>query len=134
MMKVRTDFVTNSSSSSFIIAYRESVNELHNTLVQMIIDSDSYYDTSVADVIDNKDALDKKFLAWFGCGVDSIRDVIRRDADVREEYNRCVDYLQKGYKLICKSIGYGDNTLQELIRILAKDNDDFVMMGDEYED
>ena len=133
-MKIRTDFVTNSSSSSFVIAYRESSNPLHNTLVKLVIDTNSHYDTSVAHVITNKEALDKKFLSWFGCSTDTILDVIRRNSDVRSEYNHCVDYLKKGYKIICKSIGYGDGTLQDLIRILATDNDDFVMMGDEYED
>lgn len=85
-MKIRSDFVTNSSSSSFVIAYRESSNPLHNTLVRLIIDSNSHYDTNVAHVITNKEALDKKFLSWFGCSTDTILDVIRRNSDVRSEY------------------------------------------------
>lgn len=134
-MKLRTDFVTNSSSSSFVIAYRENDNPLHNTLVRLIISSDSHYDTDVADVIANRKGLNKKFLSWFGCGqTDTIIDMLKRDSDVREEYNQCVDYLEKGYKIICKSIGYGDGTLQDLIHCLTTDNNDFVIVGGEYED
>lgn len=134
-MKIRTDFVTNSSSSSFVIAYRENGNALHNTLIRLIIDSESHFDTDVADVITNKKALDKKFMSWFGRGrTDTIFEMLKRDDDVRSEYNQCVDYLEKGYKILCKSIGYGDETLQDLIHILTTDNDDFVIVGGEYED
>lgn len=134
-MKIRTDFVTNSSSSSFVIAYRENNNVLHNTLVKLIIDSESLCETSVANVIANQKALDKKFMSWFGCGrTDTILDMLKRDDDVRSEYNQCTDYLKRGYKIICKSVDYGDETLQDLIRALATDNEDFVMVGGEYED
>lgn len=134
-MKLRTDFVTNSSSSSFVIAYRENSNPLHNALVRLIIASDSHYDTNTADVITNKKELNKKYLSWFGYGkTDTILDMLKRDSDVRDEYNQCVDYLEKGYKIICKSIGYGDETLQDLIHCLTTDNDDFVIVGGEYED
>ena len=50
-MKVRADFVTNSSSSSFVIAYKPTKSKLHNRIVQMIIESDSYCDTRIANVV-----------------------------------------------------------------------------------
>lgn len=133
-MKVRTDFVTNSSSSSFVIAYRPTKSKLHNRIVQMIIDSDSYCDTRAANVVKDKKSLDKQFIAWYGSSNDNIHNILKRDAEIREEYNRCIDRLNEGYQIICKSIGYGDSTLQDLIRLLSENNKNFIPMGDEYED
>ena len=133
-MKVRTDFVTNSSSSSFVIAYRPTKSKLHNRIVQMIIESDSYCDTRIANVVKDKQSLDKQFIAWYGSSGDTIHNVLKRDAEMREEYNRCLDRLNEGYQIICKSIGYGDSTLQDLIRLLSEDNKNFIPMGDENED
>lgn len=133
-MKVRTDFVTNSSSSSFVIAYRPTKSKLHNRIVQMIIDSDSYCDTKAANVVKDKQSLDKQFIAWYGSSNDNIHNILKRDAEIREEYNRCLDRLNEGYQIICKSIGYGDSILQDLIRLLSENNKNFIPMGDEYED
>ena len=133
-MKVRADFVTNSSSSSFVIAYRPTKSKLHNRIVQMIIDSDSYCDTRVANVVKDKQSLDKQFIAWYGSSNNNIHNILKRDAEIREEYNRCLDRLNEGYQIICKSIGYGDSTLQDLIRLLSENNKNFIPMGDEDED
>ena len=133
-MKVRADFVTNSSSSSFVIAYKPTKSKLHNRIVQMIIESDSYCDTRIANVVADKQSLDKQFIAWYGSSGDTIHNVLKRDAEIREEYNRCLDHINEGYWIICKSIGYGDSTLQDLIRLLSEDNKNFIPMGDEYED
>ena len=133
-MKVRADFVTNSSSSSFVIAYRPTKSKLHNRIVQMIIDSDSYCDTRAANVVKDKQSLDKQFISWYGSSNDNIHNILKRDAEIREEYNRCLDRLNEGYQIICKSIGYGDSTLQDLIRLLSENNKNFIPMGDEYED
>ena len=133
-MKVRVDFVTNSSSSSFVIAYKPTKSKLHNRIVQMIIESDSYCDTRIANVVTDKQSLDKQFIAWYGSSGDTIHNVLKRDAEMREEYNRCLDRLNEGYQIICKSIGYGDSTLQDLIRLLSENNKNFIPMGDEDED
>ena len=133
-MKVRADFVTNSSSSSFVIAYKPTKSKLHNRIVQMIIESDSYCDTRIANVVAYKQSLDKQFIAWYGSSGDTIHNVLKRDAEIREEYNRCLDHINEGYRIICKSIGYGDSTLQDLIRLLSEDNKNFIPMGDEDED
>lgn len=133
-MKVRADFVTNSSSSSFVIAYRPTKSKLHNRIVQMIIESDSYCDTKIANVVTDKQSLDKQFITWYGSSGDTIHNVLKRDAEIREEYNRCLDHINEGYRIICKSIGYGDSTLQDLIRLLSEDNKNFIPMGDEDED
>lgn len=133
-MKIRTDFVTNSSSSSFIIAYRPTKSKLHNRIVQMIIELESYFDTRAANVVKDKQSLDKQFIAWYGSCNDTIHNILKRDVEVREEYNRCIDRINEGYQIICKCIGYGDSTLQDLIRLLSENNNNFIPIGDEYED
>ncbi len=134
-MKLRTDFVTNSSSSSFVVAYKEldsnfKENKLHNAIIEMIIKNDSCCETDVAKIISNKKELDDFYVDLYGYQNETIRDIISRYKDVHEEYKKCLHYIDGGYKIMVKSIGYGDYTMEELMRLLADTSSDFILIGD----
>lgn len=53
-MKIRTDFVTNSSSSSFIMAFKNKSNVLNELFDKDKNDTQGYFETIARDILDEK--------------------------------------------------------------------------------
>lgn len=138
-MKVRNDFVTNSSSSSYVIAYRENVEvddetvkkypfvKLYSKLIQALIDADGFCETEIADVYKTQEEFDKYFLDNYGLRGETINDIVKRDDYCRTEYEKASKYLSDGYYIMKKWIDYSDDSLKDVI-VAMSDNDNFIIL------
>lgn len=144
-MKVRSDFVTNSSSSSFVIAYRANVEvdeetvkkypfvSLYPRLIEALIDATDYCDTEIADVFSTQEEYDKFFIDRYGWKKHTVQEIIEDDEDYRREYEEASKYLADGFAIMRKRVSDSDSSLESFIKTLAMDNDGFVILeGGEY--
>jgi hypothetical protein len=85
-MKTRQGFVSNSSSSSFII----STNKGEKPKITIEIDIENY-----STEIRNKEDLDKYFIGEYGYG-DTLEEIFEDDYNLKEGYESCLLELEKG--------------------------------------
>lgn len=143
-MKVRLDFVTNSSSSSYLIAFKDSnifdeetLNKypflkLFPNTIETIMDMESGYDTTAAYVYETKEDYEQYLLECYGWReTKTIEDLIKNDSYVRNRYEKAIEYLNKGYKIAEKDIGYDDESLVKIIKDLTNNNDYFVLLEED---
>lgn len=122
-MKIRNGFVSNSSSSSFIIAYLEKKSEpcpMCGHVSQNIIDCISKH----SDVDGGIDAV----------GVDEVVVYIKNMFDDEKDLQNCIKnvqlYADDGFKVAVVSIGYHDEYSKELMDELIKKQELFNIWGE----
>lgn len=142
-MKFRSDFVTNSSSSSYVIAYKKMPEIDEETLkrypflkayqraIDGIISCESN-DTSAATVIKTKEEYNEYFIERYGWKREStLEDIFEDDEYAKEIYDKVSEYFNKGYSILCKNIDHNDDGIMSLIDAIAKDNEDFIILEDD---
>ncbi|MDY4494928.1 MAG: hypothetical protein SPE24_08640 [Erysipelotrichaceae bacterium] len=61
----------------------------------------------------------------------TIHDIIDDDDYLKELYHKIIEYINDGFIIAEKRVDYSDECTQGIIRMLAKDNDSFILLEDD---
>lgn len=127
-MKIRSDFVTNSSSSSYVIAYKgldtphPSIKSL-NKMIEIVLFSDGGYETTRGEKVRTIDELDSYMVDTYGYSdLNTIDKLLSADSYAKKIHTECVKALNEGYTILFKDVGYSDETLSALLHDIANDD------------
>lgn len=127
-MKIRSDFVTNSSSSSYVLAYKgldtphPSIKSL-NKMIEIVLFSDGGYETTRGEKVRTIDELDSYMVDTYGYSdLNTIDKLLAADSYAKKIHTECVKALNDGYTILFKDIGYSDETLSALLHDIANED------------
>lgn len=127
-MKIRSDFVTNSSSSSYVIAYKgldtphPSIKSL-NKMIEIVLFSDGGYETTRGEKVRTIDELDSYMVDTYGYSdLNTIGKLLSADSYAKKIHTECVKALNDGYTILFKDVGYSDETLSALLHDIANED------------
>lgn len=143
-MKIRTSFVTNSSSSSFVIAYKNlpEIDEgtlakypflkNYEKLIENALFAEGDYETNSGEICKTKEELDECIIDNFGWReTDTIEKILEDEYFYKDTYNKAIKYLEEGFNILYKQVGYSDDCCLNMIKTLAEDENNFVILEGE---
>ena len=119
-MKIRNGFVTNSSSSSFVIAFKKQEDNFFNQFLNAFCMCQGN-DTGKGRLIDSVQSLDKKYEEDFYGDIKTLSQYFERWPKDKKEYDEYLSLLKQGYVIMMKNIGYDDDALIDMVEKISKE-------------
>ena len=142
-MKIRSTFVTNSSSSSFVIAYKDfpEIDEdtlkkypllkNYKKLIEKVLFAEDNLDTTEGEVCRTKEDLDEYILDNYGWRNSTLEEIFEGEDYLTNLYNDALKYLEDGFNILCKQVGYENTYFYDMIESLAENEENFVILEGE---
>jgi hypothetical protein len=141
MSKIRIDYVTNSSSSSYVLAFRnpssdliteDELNRLSLSVKKIVSSALKAYKNIINEAnynISTKEELDEMFVKEHcRSKYPTLESLFEYDKDYKEQYNEYLNYINQGYTIAEFTVDYNESeTTGELLSNIA-DGENIIMI------
>ena len=134
-MKIRTDFITNSSSSSYVIIFKgfpEIENEVLEKypMIKSYIKLASKLFTQNEESIKSSDDLEQYFLLHYGWSKNpTLEEIFEDEEGLKERFDNYKNKIEDGYQIYFKDVDTNDESMCEFLECL-NDGENIIVEGD----